>query len=224
MNDLIRAEGLTKAFKTGATQLEVLKGIDLVIRGGEMVAIHGPSGVGKSTLLQILGTLDRPTSGRVWYGDIDIGRLGDRQIAKLRNERIGFIFQFYHLLPEFSALENVLLPAMLNGRQIRDARQRSERLLASVGLSGRETHKPDALSGGEQQRVAIARALVNKPEVVFADEPTGNLDEKTSGEIYKLIKQLNEEYGTTFVIVTHEQTLARGAGRLIKMVDGRVEE
>ncbi len=224
MNDLIRAEGLTKVFRSGATQLEVLKGIDLAIEAGEMVAIHGPSGVGKSTLLHILGTLDRPTGGKVTYGDLDIGRLGDRQIARLRNERIGFIFQFYHLLPEFTALENVLLPAMLNGRQLKDARERSRRLLESVGLGGRETHKPDALSGGEQQRVAIARALVNNPEVVFADEPTGNLDEKTSGEIYKLIKQLNSEYGTTFVIVTHEQALAQGAGRSIKMVDGRIEE
>ncbi len=223
MNELIRAEGLTKVYRSGGAELEVLKGIDLTIGKGEQVAIHGPSGVGKSTLLHILGTLDRPTSGTLSYGDISINRLGEKALARLRNERIGFIFQFYHLLPEFTALENVLLPAMVNGKRMKDARDRARRLLHSVGLSERETHKPDALSGGEQQRVAIARALMNGPEVVFADEPTGNLDEKTSSEMYELIRHLNEEYGTTFVIVTHEPSLARAANRSLHMVDGRIE-
>lgn len=223
MNELIRAEGLTKEYRSGGARLEVLKGIDLTIKRGEQVAIHGPSGVGKSTLLHILGTLDRPTSGKLSYGDMSINGLSEKALARLRNERIGFIFQFYHLLPEFTALENVLLPAMVNGKRMKEARDRARRLLHSVGLSERETHKPDALSGGEQQRVAIARALMNAPEVVFADEPTGNLDEKTSGEMYELIQHLNEEYGTTFVIVTHESSLARAANRSLHMVDGRIE-
>jgi lipoprotein-releasing system ATP-binding protein len=210
-------------YRSGGAELEVLKGIDLTIERGEQVAIHGTSGVGKSTLLHILGTLDRPTSGTLSYGNISINGLGERALARLRNERIGFIFQFYHLLPEFTALENVLLPAMVNGQRLKDARGRARRLLDSVGLSERETHKPDALSGGEQQRVAIARALMNSPEVVFADEPTGNLDEKTSGEMYELIRHLNEKYETTFVIVTHEPSLARAANRSLHMVDGRIE-
>lgn len=224
MSERIRAEGLTKAYGAGSVKLEVLKGIDLTIEPGEVVAIHGPSGAGKSTLLHILGTLDRPTSGAVRYGNLSISDLSEKVLAGLRNERIGFIFQFYHLLPEFTALENVVLPAMVSGKRLKDARQRARRLLASVGLSDRESHKPDALSGGEQQRVAVARALTNEPEVVFADEPTGNLDGQNSNEIYKLIRRLNEEYGTTFVIVTHEPSFARAAGRSLRMVDGRIEE
>ncbi|MBI5116376.1 ABC transporter ATP-binding protein [Candidatus Poribacteria bacterium] len=223
MSELIRAEGLTKTYRSGKAKLEVLKGIDITIEKGELAAIHGPSGVGKSTLLHILGTLDRPTSGTVKYGNTDLNSLNDKTLARLRNQRIGFIFQFYHLLPEFTALENVLLPAMVNGRRLKEARERAHQLVASVGLSERETHKPDELSGGEQQRVAIARALMNNPEVVFGDEPTGNLDEKTSLEIYRLISRLNEEYGTTFVIVTHESSLASAASRTIRMMDGRIE-
>lgn len=223
MSELLRAEGLRKTYPTGSLDLEVLKGIDLTIESSEMVAIHGPSGVGKSTLLHILGTLDRPTSGRFTYGEIDVQSLREKELARLRNKHIGFIFQFYHLLPEFTALENVLLPAMVKGEKTLDARKRAKELLASVGLSDRETHKPDALSGGEQQRVAIARALMNQPEVVFADEPTGNLDEKNSLEIYKIIKALNEERGTTFVIVTHESSLATIANRTLRMTDGRIE-
>ncbi|RJP74532.1 MAG: ABC transporter ATP-binding protein [Candidatus Abyssobacteria bacterium SURF_17] len=224
MSELIRAEGITKTYRSGKNVLEVLKGIDLTIAQGETVAIHGPSGVGKSTLLHILGTLDRPTSGKLSYGDVAITGLSDRMLARLRNKRIGFIFQFYHLLPEFTARENVLLPAMVNGQRLKDAHERAQQLLASVGLTEREAHKPDALSGGEQQRVAIARALINNPDVVFADEPTGNLDEKTSHEVYELMRRLNEEYGTTFVIVTHEPSLARGASRSLQMMDGRIEK
>jgi lipoprotein-releasing system ATP-binding protein len=224
MSEPIRAEGVTKAYGSGSVRLEVLKGIDLTIESGELVVIHGPSGVGKSTLLHILGTLDRPTTGILKYGDRRIDKLSDRALAGLRNTRIGFIFQFYHLLPEFSAFENVLLPAMVNSEQPREARRRARQLLAAVGLSERESHKPDALSGGEQQRVAIARALVNSPQVVFADEPTGNLDEENSREIYEIIKNLNEQYGTTFVIVTHELSLASRAHRSLKMADGRIEE
>jgi lipoprotein-releasing system ATP-binding protein len=224
MNEPIRAEGITKVYASGSVKVEVLKGINLTIEAGELVAIHGPSGVGKSTLLHILGTLDRPTAGTVSYGNLSINGLSERTLANLRNERIGFIFQFYHLLPEFTALENVLLPAMIRGKGTRDARQRAQKLLASVGLSQRESHKPDALSGGEQQRVAIARALINNPEVVFADEPTGNLDKNNSREIYALISRLNKEYGTTFVVVTHDSSLAKDANRSLRMTDGRIEE
>jgi lipoprotein-releasing system ATP-binding protein len=224
MSERIRAEGLTKAYGTGGIKLEVLRGIDLTIEPGEVVAIHGPSGAGKSTLLHILGTLDRPTSGTVKYGDLNIGDLGEKRLAGLRNERIGFIFQFYHLLPEFTATENIILPAMVNGKKFKDADQRARKLLASVGLSDRATHRPDALSGGEQQRVAIARAFINDPEVIFADEPTGNLDERNSRDVFDLMKGLNEEYGTTFVIVTHEPELAEAAGRSFRMVDGRIGE
>ncbi len=224
MSERITAEGLTKTYALGNVELEVLKRIDLDIRPGEVVAIHGPSGAGKSTLLHILGTLDRPTSGTVSYGETGVSSLSDKKLAGLRNERIGFIFQFYHLLPEFTALENVVLPAMVSGKRLKDARRNARRLLALVGLGDREAHKPDALSGGEQQRVAIARALTNEPEVVFADEPTGNLDENNSREIYRLINRLNEEYGTTFVIVTHEPSLANTADRSLRMVDGRIEE
>jgi lipoprotein-releasing system ATP-binding protein len=224
MSERIRAEGLTKAYGTGGVKLEVLKGIDLTIEPGEVVAIHGPSGAGKSTLLHILGTLDRPTSGTIRYGDLNVDGLGEKRLAGLRNERIGFIFQFYHLLPEFTAIENVILPAMVNGTKFAGADQRARRLLASVGLSDREKHKPDALSGGEQQRVAIARAFINDPEVIFADEPTGNLDERNSLDVFDLMKGLNEEYGTTFVIVTHESSLAKSAGRSLRMADGRIGE
>jgi len=224
MSELIRAEGLTKVYGSGGTQLEVLKGIDFSVARGEILTSHGPSGVGKSTLLHILGTLDKPTSGNLRYGDVDVGTLREKMVARLRNRRIGFIFQFYHLLPEFTALENVLLPAMVNGQQLRAARHRARELLSSVGLGERGTHKPDALSGGEQQRVAIARALINGPEVVFADEPTGNLDRKTSLEIHNLIGSLNEQYGTTFVIVTHESSLACAVHRSLHMMDGRIEE
>jgi lipoprotein-releasing system ATP-binding protein len=224
MSERIRAEGLTKAYVVGGVELKVLKGIDLTIEPGEMVTIHGPSGAGKSTLLHILGTLDRPTSGTVSYGDLGVESLGEKALAGLRNERIGFIFQFYHLLPEFTALENVVLPSMVRGIKLDEGRRRARELLESVGLEHREKHKPDALSGGEQQRVAIARALINEPEVVFADEPTGNLDEQNSVEIYNLMTRLNKEYGTTFVIVTHESSLAKAAGRSLRMVDGRIED
>jgi lipoprotein-releasing system ATP-binding protein len=223
MSEPIRAQGVTKVYRIGSVRLEVLKGIDFTVQKGELVAIHGPSGVGKSTLLHILGTLDRPTNGILKYGDLSIHKLSDRMLANLRNEQIGFIFQFYHLLPEFTALENVLLPAMLKGTRPKESRERARDLLQAVGLGARETHKPDALSGGEQQRVAIARALINNPDVVFADEPTGNLDEENSHEIYNLIGRLNKEYETTFVIVTHDPSLAAHAHKTLRMVDGRIE-
>ncbi|RJP23610.1 MAG: ABC transporter ATP-binding protein [Candidatus Abyssobacteria bacterium SURF_5] len=223
MNELIRAKGLTKRYVSGKSELEVLKGIDLTICAGEIILIYGSSGVGKSTLLHILGTLDKPTTGTLSYGEIEINKLGEKALARLRNKRIGFVFQFYHLLPEFTAFENVSLPAMVNGYRMKEARNRAQRLIEAVGLSERMNHKPDELSGGEQQRIAIARALINGPDVVFADEPTGNLDEVTSAGIYKVIRQLNEEMGTTFVIVTHESSLARGAHRALHMVDGRIE-
>jgi lipoprotein-releasing system ATP-binding protein len=223
MNELIRAEGITKVYHSGRDELEVLKGIDLTICAGEILSIYGSSGVGKSTLLHILGTLDKPTSGTLMYGETRVEELGEKALARLRNKRIGFIFQFYHLLPEFTALENVYLPAMVNGFRMRKAHERARDLLDAVGLSGRISHKPQELSGGEQQRVAIARALINEPDVVFADEPTGNLDETTSVGIYELIDHLNKETGTTFVIVTHEPALARAAHRSIHLAGGRIE-
>lgn len=223
MSELIRAEGLTKVYRSGRSELEVLRGVDVTICAGELVSIYGSSGVGKSTLLHILGTLDRPTSGTLRYGEDRIDGLGERALARLRNKRIGFIFQFYHLLPEFSALENVYLPAMVNGNRIKGMRERARDLLDAVGLGGRMNHKPDTLSGGEQQRVAIARALMNRPDVVFADEPTGNLDEKTSAGILELIQSLNKEMETSFVIVTHEPSLARAAHNSFHLVDGRLE-
>jgi lipoprotein-releasing system ATP-binding protein len=190
---------------------------------GEIISIYGSSGVGKSTLLHILGTLDKPTNGTLSYGGMRVESLNEKALARLRNKRIGFIFQFYHLLPEFTAIENVYLPAMMNGHKTKSIRGRAQELLEAVGLAERMRHKPDALSGGEQQRVAIARALINQPDVVFADEPTGNLDEKTSAGIYELIFRLNKETGTTFVIVTHELSFARAACRSLHMMNGRIE-
>ncbi|MHB8174712.1 MAG: ABC transporter ATP-binding protein [Nitrospirota bacterium] len=204
----------------GDAEVAVLKGIDLDIPKGEMLSIVGASGVGKSTLLHVIGALDKPTSGQVLYDGRDVFSMSDGELASFRNKNIGFVFQFHHLLPEFSALENVLIPSMIGGIEPGKARNRAEALLDEVGLSGRLMHRPGELSGGEQQRVAIARALMSEPKVILADEPTGNLDTHTAQSVHELLKKLNKEKGLTSIIVTHNEKLAGMGDRIIRMVDG----
>lgn len=213
---MIRATGIEKSFGS----LKVLKGVDININKAEVVSIMGASGAGKSTLLQILGTLSTPDAGSLIIDGVDILKLDSRGLAEFRNLRLGFVFQFHHLLPEFTALENVMIPAFIAGRSRKDAEQHAKELLADMGLGERLTHKPSELSGGEQQRVAIARALINKPAVLFADEPSGNLDTRTKEEIHNLFFDLREKYGQTVVIVTHDPDLAKMCDRSLFMVDG----
>ena len=224
MEELLIARDITKSFNTNGQQLHILNGINLTIYKGEMIAVMGASGVGKSTLLNILGTLDRPTSGEVIFEGADIFGKSDEELAYLRNKRIGFVFQFHHLLPEFTALENTLFPAMILKMNRREALDIAEKNLANVGLRERMTHRPGELSGGEQQRVAIARALMTSPDIILADEPTGNLDSHTGEDVYTLLKKINQEYGTTFVVVTHNEKIAAQADRILKMVDGQIAE
>ena len=203
--------------------LQVVRNVSLEVRQAEILAIIGPSGAGKTTLLQIAGTLDRPDSGSVKYGDKEITTLSDRKLSQFRNRNIGFIFQFHQLLAEFSARENVALPAMIAGESRRKALARADELLALLGIESRATHKPAQLSGGEKQRVAIARALVNSPEIIFADEPTGSLDTANRDEILNIISDLRDRTSTTFVIVTHDPTIAATANRVITMQDGQIK-
>jgi lipoprotein-releasing system ATP-binding protein len=207
---------------SGPMQLPVLDGIDLDIRQGEMLAIVGASGVGKSTFLHILGALDRPTSGKILYGNSDIFKLDANQIARFRNEHVGFVFQFHHLLPEFSALENVLMPAMIRRMGRGEAVEKATSILGDVGLSGRLHHRPGELSGGEQQRVAVARALMLGPDVVLADEPTGNLDSHTGEAVHDLLLSINKRKNVTFIIVTHNDKLAVRADRVLRMTEGKL--
>jgi lipoprotein-releasing system ATP-binding protein len=205
--------------------LQVLKGVDIHIKKGEVVSIVGVSGAGKTTLLQILGTLDRAStkeSNELTINNININNLNDKALAKFRNEHIGFIFQFHQLLPEFTALENVCLPAFIKGTKKADAEKRAKELLDFLGLSHRYNHKPNELSGGEQQRVAVARALINKPDLIFADEPSGNLDSESAENLHSLFFKLRDEFGQTFVIVTHNEELANLADRKLVMVDGKI--
>ncbi len=224
MNKLLQTVNLYKSYFSGPVELPVLKGIDITIEAGEIISIVGASGVGKSTLLHLLGALDRPTDGTVLYEDQDIFGLTDRKLARFRNGELGFVFQFHHLMPEFSAIENVMMPALIAGKNKVRAREMAAEFLKKVGLAGREKHRPGELSGGEQQRVAVARALVNEPKVVLADEPTGNLDEKTSEEVHDLLWELNEQTNQTFIIVTHNQNLAQRADRIIRLADGQAKE
>jgi lipoprotein-releasing system ATP-binding protein len=217
---LVSVQNVSKAFEHEGRALEVLKGIDLDIGSGEMVTIVGPSGAGKSTLLHLVGTLDLPTQGRIFYGGQDVTRLGSSDLAEFRNRSIGFVFQFHHLLPEFTALENVLMPGLIQGRRRLEGRARE--LLDEVGLSARLTHRPGELSGGEQQRVALARALLMEPKLVLADEPTGNLDSQTSAAVQSLFFDLNQRHGTTFLIVTHSRDFAAMMPRQVSMKDGRI--
>lgn len=218
----IRVEGLRKEFFHEGRTLEVLKGIDLVLEPAAMVSIRGRSGAGKSTFMHLLATLDKPTSGRILFGDQDIFALTPSQLARFRNEHIGLMFQFHHLLSEFTAIENVMMPALIHRESSVHARERAQELLERVGLSNRGSHKPGELSGGEQQRVALARALMMKPSILLADEPTGNLDQKTGIGIHQLFDELNETLGLTVVIVTHDETLAKRMPIRLIMTDGRL--
>ncbi len=220
---LVLARDVRKSFEHRGRTLEVLRGIDLAIEEREFVGIVGQSGAGKSTLLHCMGTLDLPTSGSIQVAGEEITTLPSRRLAALRNRSIGFVFQFHHLLPEFSALENVVMPALIQGKKRRDAEGRALALLEEVGLSSRSSHRPGELSGGEQQRVALARALMLEPKLLLADEPTGNLDSATSRQIHDLLFSINRDRGTTIVVVTHNMTLAASMPRVITLRDGRVE-
>ena len=217
---MIQAQGIEKSFG----QLKVLKGIDLHVEKSEVISIMGASGAGKSTLLQILGSLSSPDAGSLFIDGVDVARLKGKSLAEFRNRKVGFVFQFHHLLPEFTALENVMIPALVARRSRKDAQKEALKLLDDMGLSERAGHKPSELSGGEQQRVAIARALINKPSVLFADEPSGNLDTKTKEEIHNLFFTLRDKYAQTIVIVTHDPDLAQMCDRSLYMVDGTFVE
>lgn len=215
---MIEASGITKAYG----QLEVLKGVDLRIQTGEFVSIVGKSGAGKSTLLHILGTLDRPDGGSLLINGVAVAQMTTKKIAAFRNLNIGFVFQFHHLLPEFNALENVLMPALIAKKPEGEARKRAKELLDYLGLSDRLNHKPGQLSGGEQQRVAVARSLMNQPAIVFADEPSGNLDSASSQDLHQLLFRLRDDFRQTFVIVTHNEELAKMSDRRLEMSDGLI--
>ena len=216
---MITINGITKSFGS----LQVLKGIDLHIEKGEVVSIVGPSGAGKTTLLQIIGTLDRPDSGSVHVDSIDVTSLSQKKLSDFRNRHIGFVFQFHQLLPEFTAIENIMIPAYIAGTSNKEARRRATELLDFMGLSDRATHKPNELSGGEKQRVAVARALVNNPAIILADEPSGSLDTKNKAELHQLFFDLRDRFGQTFVIVTHDEGLAGITDRTIHLRDGQIE-
>lgn len=217
---MIDIKGITKSFGS----LQVLKGIDLHINKGEVVSIVGPSGAGKTTLLQIIGTLDSPDSGLITIDGIDVSGLNQRKLADFRNRHIGFVFQFHQLLPEFTAAENIMIPAFIAGVSPKEAKKRAAELLEFMDLADRAKHKPNELSGGEKQRVAVARALVNNPAVILADEPSGSLDSKNKEELHRLFFNLRDKFGQTFVIVTHDEGLASITDRTIKMKDGQLEQ
>ena len=223
MEALVLIENLKKSFQHMGRTLEVLRGIDLNIYPGQILAIVGQSGAGKSTLLHCVGTLDLPTSGRIRLGKEELTTMSNSRLAAVRNRDVGFVFQFHHLLPEFTALENVMIPGMIQGRSKKEMEKRAKALLDEVGLSHRSTHRPGELSGGEQQRVAIARALALDPKLLLADEPTGNLDSSTSDAVHDLFFQINREHGTTIVVVTHNPAFAERMPRVVRMRDGLVE-
>lgn len=217
---MIQAKDIFKAYG----EVEVLKGISLQVSKAEIVSIVGASGAGKTTLLQILGTLENPNSGKLLYGDEDVTKLSKKELSKFRNQKIGFIFQFHHLLPEFTALENVCLPSFIAKKPTAESDKKAKELLDYLNLSHRIDHKPTELSGGEQQRVAVARSLINSPEVIFADEPSGNLDSKNAQELHELFFKLRQEFDQSFVIVTHNEELAEMADRKLTIADGRIEK
>ncbi len=215
---MIDIKDITKNFGT----LQVLRGVNLHIDKGEVISIVGPSGAGKTTLLQLIGALDRPTSGSISFNGEELANMSDKQLATFRNRHIGFVFQFHQLLPEFTALENIIIPALIAGRNRNEAEKEAMELLGVMGLKERAGHKPSEMSGGENQRVAVARALINRPSLILADEPSGSLDSKNKGELHKLFFELRDRYGQTFLIVTHDEELARITDRTIRMVDGVV--
>ena len=215
---MIALKDIRKSFGT----LQVLKDVDLNIEAGQIVSIVGPSGAGKTTLLQIMGTLDRADSGSVFVDGMDVGRLKEKELSTLRYRRIGFVFQFHQLLPEFTALENMMLPALIAGRSVSDARKRAAEIVEMLGLRERSSHKPSELSGGEKQRVAVGRALINNPAVILADEPSGSLDTANKQELHQLFFELRDRLNQTFVIVTHDESLARLTDRTIHLIDGRI--
>lgn len=216
---MIKIENLTKKFG----ELEVLKGVSLTVNKGEVISIVGPSGAGKTTLLQLIGTLDKPTSGTVRFNGEDTGKMGSNKLATFRNRHIGFVFQFHQLLPEFTALENIIIPALIAGRKRKEAEAEAMELLGIMGLKERAGHKPAEMSGGENQRVAVARALINRPDVILADEPSGSLDSHNKEELHRLFFDLRDKLGQTFIIVTHDEKLASYTDRTIRMVDGVIE-
>lgn len=217
---MIRIENLTKKFG----DFQVLKGVNLEVNKGEVISIVGPSGAGKTTLLQLIGTLDRPDSGKIYFNGEDLSRLNSKKLATFRNRHIGFVFQFHQLLPEFTALENIIIPALIAGRDRKEAEKEALELLKIMNLEERAGHKPSEMSGGENQRIAVARALINRPDVVLADEPSGSLDSKNKEELHKLFFDLRDKFGQTFIIVTHDEALASFTDRTIRMVDGIVDE
>lgn len=219
MIKMIELDNITKSFGN----LNVLKGVSLNVNKGEILSITGPSGAGKTTLLQIMGSLDRPDSGKVLYDGTDITTLSEKELAAFRNRHIGFVFQFHQLLPEFTAMENIMIPLLIAGRSMHDSKERAMELLDILGLTERATHKPSELSGGEKQRIAVARALANNPDVILADEPSGSLDSKNKEELHKLFFRLRDMMGQTIVTVTHDESLAGLADRRINIIDGRLE-
>jgi lipoprotein-releasing system ATP-binding protein len=218
----VEVTGLVKSYRTGTGRVEVLHGLELAVERGEMLAIVGASGVGKSTLLHVLGGLDEFEQGSVHIGDAAIERMSDEERVAFRNRHVGFVFQFHHLLPEFTAQENVEMPLLIGRRAAGERRERATAVISRVGLSGRADHRPGALSGGEQQRVAVARALVARPSLFLADEPTGNLDEATAGDLQRLIREMHAEHGLTSIIVTHNPVLAASCDRVLKLEGGRL--
>ena len=224
MSSILKAIDIHKNYQNGPEVTEVLKGINLEVNQGEVVIITGPSGVGKSTLLHVLGSLDKPSGGDVHINDQNVFELNDQKLARFRNENIGFVFQFHHLLPEFTALENVMLPGMMYNKDLERVKSDALKLLGEVDLDNRLNHKPGQLSGGERQRVAVARALINNPKLVLADEPTGNLDKHNSESLYRLILNINKKFNLTFIIVTHNELMAVQATRMIELEDGMVKK
>ena len=216
---MIRIENLTKKFG----ELEVLKGVSLTVKKGEVISIVGPSGAGKTTLLQLIGTLDKPTGGKILFNGEDTGKMSSNKLATFRNRHIGFVFQFHQLLPEFTALENIIIPALIAGRKRKEAEADAMELLGLMNLTERAGHKPSEMSGGENQRVAVARALINHPDVILADEPSGSLDSHNKEELHRLFFDLRDKLGQTFIIVTHDDRLASYTDRTIRMVDGMIE-
>lgn len=217
---MIRIENLTKQFG----DLQVLKGVNLEVKHGEVISIVGPSGAGKTTLLQLIGTLDKPSGGKIFFNEEELSRMSNKRLATFRNKHIGFVFQFHQLLPEFTALENIIIPALIAGRDRKEAEKEALELLKIMKLEERANHKPAEMSGGENQRIAVARALINHPDVILADEPSGSLDSKNKEELHKLFFDLRDKFGQTFIIVTHDETLASYTDRTIRMVDGVIAE